>query len=186
MRNARAIRYALLGMVSRHPGGIHGYALKRQCDRILGHFWRLSFSEVYRVLDGLQGDGLLEEVLDKSSVKRKVVRVTDQGRCRLGMFILEPAADLPLPRRQELAIKLLFAGPECVHDLTQVINRQRDSCMEELHLLAAQRRKLRRVPVDPFVVNLLIDGAEGSVRAHVSWLDDISKKLMERFGARAT
>ena len=62
MRNVRAIRYALLGMVSQNPDGIHGYALKRQCDRILGHFWQLNFGEVYRVLDRLADEGLLEKV----------------------------------------------------------------------------------------------------------------------------
>ncbi len=170
-------------MISRHPTGIHGYALKRQCDRILGHFWHFTLSEVYRVLGDLQGEGLLEVVENGSVPNRKLVRVTDEGRSSLGAFLVEAPTDLAPPRRQELAVKMLFAQSERLPDLVRAIDRQRNSCMEELHLLSAQRRKLRRGPVDPFIASLLIDGVEGLVRAQIGWLDDVSKKLQERLGA---
>jgi hypothetical protein len=44
-----------------------------------------------------------------------------------------------------------------------------------------QRRRLARAPVDAFVTNLLIDGAELSARAELSWLDDVTRKLQQRF-----
>lgn len=54
-----ASQQAVLGIVSRHPEGIHGYAVRRQGER---HFWRLTFGEVYRILDRLAADGLIEHV----------------------------------------------------------------------------------------------------------------------------
>ena len=83
MRHARGIHYALLGVVSQNPAGVHGYALKRQCDRILGHFWQLNFGEVYRILDRLAEDGLIQTVLADATTSRKVFRITDKGRAMI-------------------------------------------------------------------------------------------------------
>jgi len=181
MRHARGIHYALLGVVAQNPDGVHGYALKRQCDRILGHFWQLNFGEVYRILDRLSENGLVEEVLADSVSSRKVFRITDRGRQSLDTFILEPPTDAPRPMRQELAVKLLFAGPERMPELVRLIDAQRDTYMKQLHLLSVQRRKITKLPVDTFVTGLLIDGAELSVRAELAWLEDVAAKLKERF-----
>jgi DNA-binding PadR family transcriptional regulator len=182
MRHGRGLHFALLGVVSRNPDGVHGYALKRQCERILGHFWQLNFGEVYRVLDRLAEDGLIEQVLAEPPSTRKLYRITDKGQQSLDTFILAPPTDAPRPLRQELAVKLLFAGPQRLPEVQRLIDHQRDAYMRQLHLLGSQRRKLRRIRVDCFVTNLLIDGAELSVRAELTWLDEVTQKLKERFG----
>jgi DNA-binding PadR family transcriptional regulator len=183
MRNGRGIHYALLGVVSQNPDGVHGYALKRQCERVLGHFWQLNFGEIYRVLDRLADDGLIEQVLADAASTRKVYRITDKGRRSLDNFILSPPTDAPRPLRTELAVKLLFAGPERLPEVHRLIDHQRNAYMRQLHLLSSQRRKLERAPVDAFVTNLLVDGAELAVRAELTWLDEVTQKLGERFAA---
>jgi DNA-binding PadR family transcriptional regulator len=180
MRHGPGIRYALLGAVSRHTDGVHGYALKRQCERILGSFWQLNFGEVYRVLDRLADEGLIEQVLTEPESNRKLYRITERGRRSLDDFILTPPGDAPRPLRQELAVKLLFAGPEQVADVLKLIEVQREAYMRQLSQLGVQRRRLKRAPVDGFVTNLLIDGAELSVRAELAWLEDVTNKLRER------
>jgi hypothetical protein len=37
--------------------------------------------------------------------------------------------------------------------------------------------------VDAFVTNLLVDGAELAERAELTWLDEVTQKLGERFAA---
>jgi DNA-binding PadR family transcriptional regulator len=180
MRHAHGIQYALLGVVSTNPDGVHGYALKRQCERILGNFWQLNFGEIYRVLDRLSDDGLIEQVVAASESARKVYRITEKGRRSLDDFILTPPTDAPRPMRQELAVKLLFAAPERLADVLRLIDHQRQAYMEQLHVLGTQRRKVRRLPMDSFVTSLLIDGAELHVRAELAWLDDVAQKLKER------
>ena len=88
MRHAAGVRYALLGVVSQHPEGIHGYALKRHCDRVLGNFWQLNFGEVYRVLDWLAAEGLIEQELADAETSRKLYRITEKGRQNLDDFVL--------------------------------------------------------------------------------------------------
>ena len=79
MRHSHGVQHAVLGVVSRNPEGIHGYAVRRQGERLLGHFWRLNFGEVYRILDRLSADGLIEQVADGSESARKVYRITADG-----------------------------------------------------------------------------------------------------------
>jgi DNA-binding PadR family transcriptional regulator len=183
MRHAHGVQYALLGLVSRNREGVHGYALKRQCERFLGNFWQLNFGEIYRVLDKLASDGLIEQVLAEPESARKVYRITARGQRDLDDFILTPPTDAPRPLRQELAVKLLFAAGEQMPEVLRMIDHQRNAYMSQLHLLGAQRRKVRALPVDSFVTGLLIDGAELQVRAELAWLDDVTQKLKERFGA---
>ena len=183
MRHARGIHYAVLGLVSRNEEGVHGYALKRQCERFLGNFWRLNFGEVYRVLDRLAEDDLIEHTELEPGSNRRLYRITEKGRRDLDDFILAPPADVPRPLRQELAVKLLFAGPEQMPKVARLIEHQREAYLHELHLLGVQRRRLERSQIGGFVTGLLIDGAELSVRAELAWLDDVKLKLKERFAA---
>ena len=181
MRHGQGIRYALLGVVSKHPEGVHGYELKRKCDRMLGSFWQLNLGETYRVLDALAHDHLIERILDGRESPRKLFRITEKGRQTLDDFTLEPPTDAPRPLRQELAVKLLFARAERLPELLSVIDHQREAYMRELSLLGTQRRKLARLPMDSFITGLLIDGAELAVRAELAWLDDVAQKLKARF-----
>ncbi len=78
-------------------------------------------------------------------------------------------------------MKLLFASPDRLPELLRLVDHQREAYMQELFRLGVQRRRLARAPVDAFVTNLLIDGAELAVRAELAWLDEVARKLKERF-----
>ena len=99
MRSGHGLRYAVLGMISQTPKGLHGYALKRQCERLLGSFWQVNFGEVYRVLDRLAGEGLIEQVTVEAEGPRKVYRITHRGQRSLDDFIFAPPTDAPRPVR---------------------------------------------------------------------------------------
>lgn len=190
MRQTHSVRFAILGLVSRSTKGVHGYALKRQCDRVLGNFWQLNFGEIYRVLDRLTDEDLIEQIATADlrsradTRSRKVYRITDKGRRSLDAFILEPATDAPRPLRHELAIKLLFAGPEQFPELFDVIRHQRELYARQLQEVGRQRRRLDRLPFDTFVTRMLIEGAELSVRAELSWLETVAANLRTRYVPR--
>ncbi|MGH3428178.1 MAG: PadR family transcriptional regulator [Mycobacteriales bacterium] len=179
------MKFAILGLVASNRDGVHGYALRQQCLRILGHLWQLTLQEVYRVLGQLADEACIEAQGREPVAGRRVYSITPLGQQRLDAFCVQPATNLPNPRREDLAAKLLFARPEHLPDLFRVIDARRDLFQQQLGLLAVQRRKLRRLPVDPFVVNLLIDGAEGSILAEIGWLDQVCARLQERFGQPA-
>jgi hypothetical protein len=112
---------------------------------------------------------------------RKLYRITEKGRRSLDDFVLAPPTDAPRPLRQELAVKLLFAAPERLPELLKLVAHPCEAYMRQLSLLGSQRRRLGRSATDAFVTNLLIDGAELVVRAELTWLDDVTQKLNERY-----
>lgn len=186
MRIGSWVRYALLGTVAQNAEGVHGWALKTQCERELGSFCQLNFGEIYRVLERLADEGLIEPTGGEAGSNKKVYRITDKGQRSLDDFILTPPTDAQRPLRQELAVKLKFAPPEQLPKMLHVIAQQREIYMEQLVSLSIQRRKLRRLPVDRFVTGLLIDGAEFQVRAQLAWLDHLAQKLKEHFASTGT
>jgi PadR family transcriptional regulator AphA len=181
MRQPHGLRYALLGVVSRNPSGIHGYALRKKCERVLGGFWQLNFGEIYRIIDRLIEEDLIELVERGKPTGRKIYRITDKGRQSLDSFIIEPPTDAPRPLRQELAVKLLFGSPDQLPDLLQVIRHQREAYVRQLRLVEVQRRKVQRLGDDGLVTGLLIDGVELSVRAELAWLDEVAQTLRARY-----
>jgi DNA-binding PadR family transcriptional regulator len=182
MRHSHGVRFAVLGVVSRHPDGIHGYRLKQQCDRSLGDFWRLNFGEVYRILDQLVSENLIEQIASRKA-SQKLYRITAKGERSLDDFLLTPPTDEPRPMRQELAVKILFAERGRLPDLLKLIEHQRDTYLKQLYRLGLQRGRLRRVPSGTFLTELLLDGAELAVRAELAWLDDVTRKLVMHFKA---
>ena len=181
MRKPHGLRFALLGVVSRSPTGIHGYALRRKCERALGGFWQLNFGEVYRILDKLIEEHLIELIEGGKSTVRKIYRITDKGRQSLDSFIIEPPTDAPRALRHELAVKLLFGTPDQLPELLHVIRHQREAYVRQLRLVETQRRKVQRLGDGGLVTGLLIDGVELSVRAELTWLDEVAQTLRQRY-----
>jgi PadR family transcriptional regulator AphA len=148
MRHTHGLRHAVLGIVSRRREGIHGYAAKQDCDRMLGGFWRLNFGEVYRILDRLVEEELIEQIATQSLSQRarKVYRITDKGRQSLDAFILAPPTDAPRPLRHELAVKLLFAGPERRGAILDLVRHQREVYARQLQLVGLDAGNWRGYP----------------------------------------
>jgi len=65
----------------------------------------------------------------RHGVQPQSFRITDKGRQSLDTFILEPPSDAPRPLRQELAVKLLFAGAERMPELLRLVDAQRETYM---------------------------------------------------------
>jgi DNA-binding PadR family transcriptional regulator len=183
MRHQHGLNYAVLGIVARNGDGVHGYKLKRQCERLLGHFWQINFGEVYRILDQLVGEGLIEQTTAPGKALRKVYRISQKGQASLDDFIAQPTTDAPRTLRDELAVKLLFARPEQLAELLEVVQAQRSAYLKEMHALRASKRRVRAAKDPGFVALLLVDGAELRVRAELAWLDAVVERVSDQFGS---
>jgi DNA-binding PadR family transcriptional regulator len=186
------IKFAILGMIARGGAdGHYGYALRRRLKEEYP-FWQVNCGEVYRYLDDLLKEGLIEPLADRSGPRRPF-RITQKGTKTLGDFVVAPPTDAPRPLRQELAVKLLFASPEQLPVILRLIGSQQCIYMEELNRLNIARRKQRRrgdtappaekerIAQEAFFVELLIGYAERQVRVDLDWLDHVALKLKERF-----
>jgi len=182
MDRTRSIRYGVLGLLSRADNGLHGWAIKRQCERVFGGFWQVNLGEIYRVLGRLKNTGLAEHVeVTGAPSMRKVFRITHRGREQLREFLGQDPQDAPRPLREELAVKLLFAEASDIEGLLLLVERQRETYIRHLHAVVTHRRARRPEWADEFVTGLLIDGAEMHVRAEIAWLDRVAARVRERF-----
>jgi DNA-binding PadR family transcriptional regulator len=188
MRQANGVRLGVLGVIAAHPDGLHGYAVRQQWERLFGTLWRVGLSEVYHALGWLAESGWIEEheIADggRAASSRKAYRITDEGRDGLSAFLQAPPGETPVPFHRELAIKLLFGVQDLgLERALELVNNQEDFCQDRLRRIAVQRRRLRRMGVDSFAADLMLDGVETIVRAEIAWLDNVCQKLKRRFGA---
>ncbi|MBS9405720.1 PadR family transcriptional regulator [Halomonas sp. TRM85114] len=98
-----SLRAVLLITLQREPGT--GYDILQRFKAGLAHVWQASHQQLYRELDRLRGDGLLdcETVPQAERPDRKVYHLTVAGREALDTWLAEPLAASPV--RQPLFAK---------------------------------------------------------------------------------
>lgn len=176
---ARALQYAVLGLISSASGGVHGYRLKEQCSALRDDWWALNYGRLYRILDQMERGGELEafDQIQHGKPNRRVYRITEKGRRSLDDWLLQEPGAGPGPLRDDLVVKLLFLGPGRLDDLRQTIRDQRDTYLRQLARLNRRRRRLRQSGVATPAIDLVVDGAEMRVRADMAWLDHVEREV---------
>ena len=179
MKNGN-LSYAVLGLVGSKTDGAHGYRLKSECEAISDEFWQLNYGRLYRVLDTLEQSGELD-VADEIQLGRpnkKVYRITEKGRRTMDDWLLQPVEEGATPLRDELAVKLLFLGADDSGSLYHLIKQQRSIYLTRLAKISRRRRHMEKAGLDMKATELVLDGAAMRVRADLSWLDHIERKLV--------
>ncbi len=177
------IQYAVLGLIASKDEGVHGYRLKGECEALSDEFWQLNYGKLYRILDRLEQAGELDVIdeIQRGRPNRKVYRITEKGRKSLDDWLLQPVTDNARPLRDELALKLLFLGPEQIDPLHKLIKQQRAIYLTRLAKVTRRRRRLEKAGLDMQATDLVLDGAEMRVRADLSWLEHIERTLLRGF-----
>ncbi len=180
------VQFAVLGLIASKPEGIHGYALKGECEAISDAFWSLNYGKLYRILDLLESSGELDvaDQIQQGRPNRKVYRITERGRRTLDDWLLSPLTGEAQPLRDELVLKLLFLGAGQVNKVCELIKQQRGIYLTRLARISRRRRRLAKAGVDMKASELVLDGAEMRVRADISWLDHVERALIKgHFGS---
>lgn len=102
--------WAVLALVAEQP--THGFAVAREmnADGAVGQVWSLSRPLVYRAIELLQGEGLIEErgiARATRGPQRTMLAATRRGRRQLARWLEEPV-DHVRDVRSLLLLKLLF------------------------------------------------------------------------------
>jgi DNA-binding PadR family transcriptional regulator len=101
--------YLVLGLVARH-GECTSYDMKVAVSHSIGYFWTFPHSQLYAEPARLVELGLLSEQQEATGRKRRLYRLTDEGRNKLRQWLAEPT-DEPTEIR-DLAVLKLFFGSE--------------------------------------------------------------------------
>ncbi len=96
---------SLLGLL--HRGPMTGWDLARQAETIIGDFWNVTHSQIYRELRTLEEAGLVEAGPAGRRAK-KPFSITDKGRAAFAVWIRrEPGPDII---RSPLMLMVFFAA----------------------------------------------------------------------------
>src|SRR4051812_44190689 len=99
-----ALEHAIL--VSLAERSASGYDLARRFDASIGHFWRASHQQIYKVLGRMDTDGWVSSdlVAQDGRPDKKVYVITDRGREELALWTSKATPVEHL--RSEFAVKL--------------------------------------------------------------------------------
>jgi DNA-binding PadR family transcriptional regulator len=177
------LKFGVLGLVAGRSEGIHGYRLKADFDVLCDDFWELNYGKIYRTLDELEQCGALtvEALIQDGRPNRKVYRITERGRKTLDDWLLQPIEEHPQPLRDELSLKMLFLNKRDSDALYEMVKRQRSIYLTQLARVSKRRARLEKSGYDMSITSLVIEGAEMRVRADLSWLEHIERKVLRSF-----
>ncbi len=174
-----ALEHAIL--VSLAERSASGYDLARRFDASIGHFWKASHQQIYKVLGRMESDKLVESNLVAQSGRpdKKVYEITADGRAELTSWLATPTP--PEGLRSEFAVKLraLHLGDRA--NLVEQVRVRRAQHAAQLASYEASAAKYYPDPsalcedeVGPFLV---LRGGLRTEAGALEWCDEILMTL---------
>ncbi|MGH2662393.1 MAG: PadR family transcriptional regulator [Actinomycetota bacterium] len=163
---------SLLGFL--HHGEFSGYELVRMAEMVIGDFWTLTQSQVYRELASLADRGLVKAG-ETGPRSRRPYRLTAAGRAAFGEWIAQPPGSEQI--RYPLLLTLAFGawlGPD---RLLEFVADHRVVHQERLARYTAMEEEAGDSP-DPYQLATLTFGVRYE-RAVLEWMDDLPRILGE-------
>ena len=126
------LSHAILGFLDYQP--MSGYDLKKYFDQSVAHLWSATQSHIYKALENLEKDGMVESevIQQEGKPNRKQYKITDAGRAELRRWVSTP---LPVEAKREAwLIQIFFAhnldNEEITHLFENRIERLRESLFQ--------------------------------------------------------
>src|ERR1700680_3822102 len=145
------VEYLTLGLVALLEP-CTSYDLKREVERTVSHFWTFSHTALYQAPPQLAAAGLLLEEQEETGRRRRLYRLTPDGRAELLSWLAETSAH-PIELRDLALLKLVLLGPHASPGQTHALaNAQADyhaRRLEEFKSLAARYRPETPPPPPP-------------------------------------
>ena len=160
--------------------------LQQRLDTHLG-FLGLSETIVYKTLDRLEQDGLIEEIpgrrraRTRRGTERVIYRATPLGVQQFQAWIAQPSERAVL--RDELQAKLIVVQPDCLPTLVDVAEAQERECLAELNALrrpSLARAASPEVPWREAAGMMVEDVTIRWLQCLVEWLGAICEVMEER------
>jgi DNA-binding PadR family transcriptional regulator len=177
-----ALEHAIL--VSLAEKSASGYDLARRFDASIGHFWRASHQQIYKVLGRMESDGWVasELVAQDNRPDKKVYVITSAGREELASWTSKATPVESL--RSEFAVKLRalpFGDSAAIIDDVRVRRRAHQE------QLAYYEESAAKFYPDPDAVSddeiggwLVLRGGMLAEQAGITWCDEILQRLADR------
>lgn len=176
-----ALEHAIL--VSLAERSASGYDLARRFDASIGHFWKASHQQIYKVLGRMETDGWVDAELIAQAGRpdKKVYVITPVGREELAAWT---AKATPIEHlRSEFAVKLRalpFGDAAAIIEDVRVRRRAHETQLEYY------RRSAARFYPEPSTLTgdeiggwLVLRGGILGEETGIAWCDEILQRLTE-------
>ncbi|MGH9304630.1 MAG: PadR family transcriptional regulator [Acidimicrobiales bacterium] len=166
-----SVRHALLALLTEGPK--YGLQLRHEFEARTGDVWPLNVGQVYTTLQRLERDGLVESDDPVEDGPQKGFRITAEGQEELSCWLRTPA-DLSLPPRDELVIKVLVALQVPGIDVREVIQVHRRYVVEVMQHWTHLKEDEAAYDLN---FALAVDAELYRLDAVVRWLDTADGRL---------
>lgn len=174
-----ALEHAIL--VSLAERSATGYDLARRFDASIGHFWKASHQQIYKVLGRMERAGWVESevVAQAGRPDKKVYVLTPAGREELGLWTSKatPIEDL----RSEFAVKLRALPFGDAGAIVADVRVRRRAHQERLAYYADSAARFYPEPAavapDQMGAWLVLRGGILAEEAGIAWCDEILQRL---------
>ncbi len=130
------LSHAILGFLDYQP--MTGYDLKKYFDQSVAHFWSATQSHIYKALESLEEEGLVESKLipQEGRPNRKEYHITKAGRAELRRWVVTP---LPLsPTREAWLIQIFFSHTSSNEEIIALLQARAESISKTLEAFHSQ------------------------------------------------
>jgi PadR family transcriptional regulator, regulatory protein AphA len=159
-----SISYIVLGFVQ-WSGEATPYRLKQLVAQSVGHFWTLQHAQLYTEPERLAEAGYLTEERERGGRRRKLYRITDEGRRALADWRAEPT-DAISELRAPALLKLFFGADPASLAPVQVEAHRRKLAEYE----AIKESMPDSVPEGP---RLALEAGIASERQQIEWWEGL-------------
>ena len=175
-RPLNATAASLLGFL--HDGPLSGYELAATAERIIGDFWSLTQSQVYRELAWMAEAGLVTPG-ERGSRDRRPYELTDSGRAAFADWIDRPPGSETI--RHPLLLTVSFGRHLPPARLASFVRQHRDAHAERLRtydLLARTAASTGEAQRDPYRAATLAFGISYE-RAVMDWFAALPESIRD-------
>jgi DNA-binding PadR family transcriptional regulator len=174
-----ALEHAIL--VSLAEKSASGYDLARRFDASIGHFWKASHQQIYKVLARMETDGSVTSRLVEQDGRpdKKVYAITPAGLDELAAWTSRATPVEPL--RSEFAVKLRalpFGDTDAIVDDVRVRRRaHRDQLAYYVDSAAKHYPDPDDLRDDQVGAWLVLRGGMLAEQAGIAWCDEVLQRL---------
>ena len=162
---------SLLGLLHERP--MSGYELAATAQHVIGDFWTLTRSQVYRELAWMAEDGLVTAG-ERGARDRVAYTLTEVGREAFAGWIVRPPG--PETIRHPLLLTLSFGSHVPPERLAAFLRAHREAHVERLRAYEAEAVD-DDAPSDPYRAATLAFGLAYE-RATAAWFDALPESML--------
>jgi len=171
--------YAILCLLSIEP--MSGYMMKKWVDRILSHFWKISYGQLYPTLEKLHNKGLvsMEYRKSKTAPTSKFFHITEKGLAALTAWLEKDTLDFNY--RDESLMQFYFSGVLPIDKVIEKAERHLEFQQEVLDKYTADMQRMKAEVPNPTRLQLMqyITTKKGVYlnEARLKWAQDCIEAL---------